>query len=60
MMRWYAVYERQSVEEEIASEYLHPEPPAKSRALPAPRRMRVLVDERIAKKREEEERADGR
>jgi hypothetical protein len=63
LMRKYAVYERQSMEEEIANEFRFPDPPAKPKPLPGPVRMRALVDERIAKRREEErreaERAEG-
>jgi hypothetical protein len=58
LMRWYAVYERQALEEEIANEHLCPPPPAKPKPLPSPRRMRALVDERIAKRREEEQEKD--
>ncbi|MBE3064736.1 MAG: hypothetical protein IMZ69_06925 [Spirochaetes bacterium] len=54
LMRVYAVYERQAVEEEIVNEHLYPGKGREPKTLPSPRRMRVLVDERIAKRRAEE------
>jgi len=47
IMRYYRVYERQAVEEEIRNEHLHPSQ-GKPRKLPPPLKMRELVDERIA------------
>ena len=52
IMRYYRVYERQAVEEEIRNEYLHPAK-GSPRALPPPQRMRELVDERIAQYKNE-------
>lgn len=53
LMRWYAVYERQTEEERLVAEFLHPKE-GKPRPLPSSRRLRAMVDERIAAKRERE------
>jgi hypothetical protein len=47
MARYYQIYEYQAIEEEIRNEYICPAPPAKPRALPPPKRMAELVQERI-------------
>lgn len=48
LQRYYRVYEKQAVEEEIRNEYLYP-PSGKSRTLPSPIKMKALVKERIEK-----------
>lgn len=47
MLWYYAIYERQVVEEEIRNEHLSPAK-GKPRKLPSPARMAELVAERIA------------
>jgi len=50
LMRWYAVYERQAVEEEIVNGILYPDS-KRGLQVPPPRQLRALVDKRIAERR---------
>lgn len=53
LMRWYAVYQRQTTEEAIANEYLYPPAGQKPRKLPPPEQMRQMVDQRLAELRQQ-------
>jgi len=46
--------ERQNVEETVTNEFLYPPGGGKAKELPAAARLRALVDQRIAAKRETE------
>ena len=51
-MRWYAVYERQTVEEAIVNDHLYPPNGQQRKQVPDPILMRKLVDERLRERRE--------